>query len=560
MSKWLNFHAVIVYAILVLLTRGASVFAQEDPVSAVDSLNQKYLNWFDKDPIQDQIQGASVFKAYAEDVKTTQGKKILVAVIDGGVDINHPELQGKVWRNVDEIPGNGIDDDNNGYIDDLNGWNFIGNARGENVNAENVEQTRLVRKLGPLYENVTSIDQVPEEKRNEYHTYVLSKKKFDEDLDEYQVMQNNLSTIERALDEADKVIRTTLGKETYTKEDVMSITSKDELVTRSKGLLLFTYKQGLTKKLIEKMKEETSLFLDKHLNLDFNPRSIVGDNDEDITDTKYGNADIIGPDADHGTFVAGIIAAKRNNGAGIDGIAESVEIMPIRAIPNGDERDKDVALAIRYAVDNGARIINMSFGKDFSPNKNFVDDAFRYAEEKNVLVVHAAGNDAANSDLVGNYPCSKLDDGSVLSNWISVGASSINLDKNFCASFSNYGKHTVDLFAPGENIISLAPGNKYVMNDGTSFSCPVVSGVAALILSLHPELKPVELRSILLQSSTSYKRLKVYYPNLKSPKKKKTRFGELSVTGGIVNASAAIKLADKYCSDKAKVDIALFKN
>ena len=252
--------------------------------------------------------------------------------------------------------------------------------------------------------------------------------------------------------------------------------------------MISLHDNGFTPEGFNKIKEEIDVKLNKQLNPDFNSRSIIGDDPEDINDTDYGNNDVTGPDAFHGTFVSGIIAAIRDNNVGINGIATDVEIMSVRAIPDGDERDKDVALAIRYAVDNGANVINMSFGKDFSPHKDFVDDAVRYAEAHNVLLIHAAGNDANDLDTIPSYPMNRLNDGTMVTNWITVGASSKNQDKDLPGVFSNYGKESVDLFAPGVNMISLYPGNLYDMGDGTSFAAPVVSGVAALILSYHPDL------------------------------------------------------------------------
>lgn len=297
------------------------------------------------------------------------------------------------------------------------------------------------------------------------------------------------------------------------------------------------------------MQENTRSYLDYRLNTSFHPRDIISDNPEDIDDMDYGNNNVKGPTAEHGTFVAGIIAANRQNSIGTDGIAEQVEIMVLRAIPNGDEWDKDVALAIRYAVKNGANIINMSFGKAYSPQKHFVDDALKYADEQNVLVIHAAGNDAENLDEKERFPTNNLTDGVEAKNWLTVGASTHKLSKELCGVFSNYGPEEVDLFAPGVNIISLSPENSYEMNDGTSFSCPVVSGVAALVWSYYPHLTAMQLKDILLNSTVRYPKQTVYYPNIETSTKSKTKFSSLSKTGGIINAYEALKLAEKFFAE-----------
>ena len=278
-------------------------------------------------------------------------------------------------------------------------------------------------------------------------------------------------------------------------------------------------------------------------NLDYQPRSIIGDDLNNLAEVGYGNNDVIGIDTDnfHGTFVAGIIAAKRDNDIGIDGIANDVQIMALRTVPDGDEYDKDVANAIRYAVDNGPKIINMSFGKGYSPNKKYVDEAVRYAEKNNVLLVHAAGNAGDNIDEVPNYPTKKLNEKEIATNWLEVGASSWGDDNQLAASFSNYSHKTVDLFAPGVQIYSTAPGNKYDESQGTSFASPVTAGVAAMLLSYYPHLSPVDIKDILMQSTRKFDGLMVIKPGTKD---KEVDFAKLSVSGGIVNAYEAVKLAE----------------
>ncbi|MDP4266021.1 MAG: S8 family peptidase [Bacteroidota bacterium] len=515
-------------------------------VRTVDSLDQNLLNYYNRDSKIDKVAGVSVYKAYSELLKDKKSKrKIVVAVIDGGVDINHEDLKGKLWINKKEIPGNGIDDDNNGYVDDINGWNFIGNSKGENINTENVEQVRIVREYNPIFKNIKSETEVETSKKEEYRMFVKAKQMLNEDRDEYLKRKKFLLETEKNVNEALEFFKKKTGMDKLNLKDIEAINDTTSSVVKRKALLLENYKKGYTPDVINSKINGINFQLDKSLNPDFDARKIIGDNTNDIKDNKYGNGNVKGPNPGHGTFVAGIIAANRNNGIGIDGIAENVEIMAIRVVPDGDERDKDVALGIRYAVDNGANIINMSFGKDLSPNKKFVDDAIKYAEEHNVLLVHAAGNNSDNVDITERYPTNRLADNTKIKSWINVGASAKDIDKKLCGMFSNYGKQNVDLFAPGVKVVSLVPENRYNVSNGTSFSCPVVSGVAALVWSYYPELTAIQLKEVLLESTTKFAGKKVYIPNKKRLYTEKVKFGKLSQTGGIVNAYNALKLAEQ---------------
>jgi subtilisin family serine protease len=515
---------------------------------SIDSLDKRHIDWQNKDPKKDKVPGTSADLAYKELLKNkSHKKKVVVAVIDSGVDIEHEDLQGKIWTNTNEIPGNGIDDDGNGYIDDIHGWNFLGNATGEIYSYEALEQTRVVRKYQPIFRDVKSENELSADKVDEYKLYLACKKEFESELEKHQKRSKDIEAFEKALDTAEGFIKEYLGKQNFTPKDVENINTKNNQLEWAKNFLLPRYKQGFTRAGFQEWKDYNLLYLEKHLNLDFNPRVIIGDNIEDINDRNYGNNNVKGDRSDHGTLVAGFIAANRNNGIGINGIAEHVEIMTLRAVPNGDEMDKDVALSIIYAVDNGAHIINLSFGKDFSPQKKMVEEAIKYAEKKNVLIIHAAGNSSLNIDNTERFPSNRFSDNTYASNWLNVGASSIKADKKLAADFSNYGKQNVHFFAPGARVISTHPNNQYQITDGTSFASPVASGVAALILSHFPELSAVELKNILIESSFSFGKLKVYPPG--SIDKKKVPFSSLSHTGGIVNAYQALILAEKHLQE-----------
>ena len=523
----------------------------DEPFSSVDSIHDKVLNWYNLDPATDNIQGAAVDRTYNEILLTrVPRKKIVVAVIDGGVDIHHSDLSEKIWKNEDEIPDNHLDDDHNGYIDDLYGWNFLGNPAGENVHYENYEYVRIYKKYDSLYRDINSIHELPPAGQNDFKYYLASRRKYQEELKKAEEEKEYIDFFENAFDEAAVTVKTYLGKDTLSRSDLDTLVTGNDSVQNAVTILTYFYSNDLTPEAIRDYRKHNDDLLNKKLNPEMNYRAILSDDPADILDTDYGNNDVAGPAPEHGTFVSGIIAAARNNGEGINGIADNTEIMVLRAVPDGDEYDKDIALAIRYAVDNGANIINMSFGKSFSPDKKFVDEALRYAEKNNVLVVHSAGNDASNIDKTVQYPSRAFIDGTVAPNFITVGATAENRDDFFVADFSNYGRKNVDLFAPGVDMVSLYPENKYNSGSGTSFSGPVVSGVAALVWSYYPELKASEIKDILLQSVTRYEKLKVHYPTDEGKKNKMVKFKRLSLSGGTVNAYNAMLLAEKTVSGK----------
>jgi subtilisin family serine protease len=538
--------------IAIAVFAGTTIYAQ-DNASASDTLTNKNLNWYNLDPSADKIMGVSTEKAYKTLLADkTSSKKIIVAVIDGGVDIDHEDLKDHIWTNSDEIPDNGIDDDQNGYVDDIYGWNFLGNSKGENVNVENLEYTRMLKVLSPKFKNIKSESEVDRDQLEDYKTYLACKAKYDEKLEEYQSTKKAVDGYVKKLDDAEKTIKEFLKKDTIIEEDVKNIVSTKTSVLEAQKFLLNNFDKNLSRSTLDSYLKECNLYLDKYLNLEYDARKLIGDDPENILDKNYGNNNVEGPDPGHGTMVAGIIGAVRNNGIGINGIADNVEIMVLRIVPDGDERDKDVALAIRYAVENGANIINMSFGKAFSPQKKFVDGAIEFAEDNNVLLIHAAGNDGYNNDSIEHYPSKIFNNDSVAKTFINVGASGLTANADFAAFFSNYGQ-SVDLFAPGVGITSTTPGNKYDDANGTSFSCPVVSGVAALVWSYYPQLTAVQLKEVLLGSVENFKKLKVNKPDKESGNKKiKATFGKLCSTGGEVNAYKALLAADKLVKKTVK--------
>lgn len=509
-------------------------------------------NWFNLDYKKDGVMGISTERAY-ELLNGRKAKPVIVAVLDGGVDVKHEDLKDVLWTNPKEIPGNGKDDDGNGYIDDIHGWNFIGNAKGENVDQDNLEVTRLIRIYEPKYLSVLPSTPLSEKERREFVAYQKMITDYTNKMDEAASGKMTYSRIKMEMDALVKKI----GKEPKDIKQADLDNAKD--LTSVQKNILRNAKSEIEKNgfesVYEDLKEGAKYFSDQvdfHLNKDFNPRPLVGDDYENVNDRNYGNPDVKGPDAGHGTHVAGIIGAKRDNKLGINGVSDKVQIMAVRLVPNGDERDKDVANGIRYAVDNGAKVINMSFGKGYAYNKKAVDDAVKYAESKDVLLVHAAGNDASDNDVVKNFPMKYFTDSvdaviGEAKNWITVGATGWNLDSDLLAEFSNYGYRSVDVFAPGVKIYSTMPENKYKDQQGTSMAAPVVAGLAGLIRAYYPTLTAEQVKQVIMKSVTKVdQKVKVKGES----GSKRVYLDEISVSGGIVNAYQAIVEANKMVSNK----------
>ncbi len=505
------------------------------------------MNWFNLDPDKDKVMGLGTDRAYSTLLKTKKSTPIIVAVIDSGVDIEHEDLKNKVWVNEDEIPGNGKDDDNNGYIDDVNGWNFIGGKDGRNVSEDTHELTRVYLKLKAKYGDKKE-KEISGKNKEEYAFWQKVKGDFEK---RYSTAKQNYAfytQLQQSLGRFSRLLKAYLDTEELSRSQLEGIDSEDAVIVQAKSTLEMLlnntpgdYTLDDISKEIDGALEHFKNQIEYAYNVEFNPRDIVGDTYENLKEKGYGNNDVEGPDAAHGTHVAGIIAADRNNDLGIKGIADNVRIMSIRAVPNGDERDKDVANAILYAVDNGAHIINMSFGKSYSPDKSVVDEAVAYAEKKGVLLVHAAGNSSKDIDIVDNYPNRQsAEEGVEAKNWLEIGASAWEENESFAGFFSNYGNKSIDLFSPGVRIRSTVPNNKYEVFDGTSMAAPAVAGVAALIWSYYPGLTALEVKEILKKSSRKLSKLKVNKPGTSE----KIKFKELSMTGGLVSAYNALKMAD----------------
>ncbi|MFN8243112.1 MAG: S8 family peptidase [Ferruginibacter sp.] len=505
--------------------------------------------WHMMDKATTGYYGVSADKAYSFlKSKNLKSKTVLVAVIDSGIDTTHEDLKPILWTNPGEIPGNGIDDDHNGYIDDIHGWNFIGGKDGRNVKEDSYEGARVYHAYKATFEGKSESEIDPKELEL-YRTWKKAEAKTIGDGSSGGTDLAMLQRIQKNLRQDDSLLQKAIGKEVFTGKELDGYTTKSSEERKAKAGLLGLMKANdaldqTNKEFMDGLNE----YIDGENRKDEAKRNapptyrkdIVKDDETNFNDRYYGNNDVMASTPMHGTHCSGIIAAVRNNGKGMDGIADNVRIMMVRAVPDGDEHDKDIALAIRYAVDNGAQIISMSFGKDFSPQKQWVDDAFRYAEAHDVLLVHAAGNDAKNVDTADNFPNPVYIDGKGRAgNVITVGASGDPKAGGLTASFSNYGKKEVDVFSPGVKIYSTLPGgNTYGNLQGTSMACPLVAGIAALTLEYFPNLTAKQLKYV-IEKSAQAPEYKVKIPGTDDM----TDLSDISKTGGIVNAYEAVKLA-----------------
>ncbi len=525
-------------SLLIVLLVGGSSFSQNSKLEIPK-------NWHTQNQDSTGIYGISLDKAYGFiNSKKIKSKQVVVAVIDSGIDTLHEDLKSVLWTNPKEIPYNGIDDDKNGYIDDVHGWNFLGGKDGRNVKKDSYEAARVYNKLKLKFENLT-VDEskLSDSEKIEWASFNKTKQRLVGDINPEEIAF--IKKLMPVFLKGDSVITKDLGKKEYNCKDLDKYVTTNADAKKTKMFLLQLCKGNGTDDITNnQIIDEFDGQIRKSEAADHAPEEyrklIVQDDETNINDRNYGNNDLMAANPFHGTHCAGIIAAVRNNKIGMDGIADNVKIMMVRAVPDGDEHDKDIALAIRYAVDNGAQVISMSFGKEFSPEKQWVDEAVQYAEKMGVLLVHAAGNDGKNVDTTDNFPSPIYKaTNKKATNWITVGASGDPSNGGIAANFSNYGKKEVDIFAPGVQIYSTMPGgDKYGEASGTSMACPVVAGTAALIMSYYPALSAQQIKYVIEKSANQINEV------VKQPGSDLTvPFNELSKSGGLLNAYSAIQLA-----------------
>jgi len=552
MKNYFRFLFIAVFAALLSACGGLSPIAL-NPIDAApayeknaDITDEELKHWFHLDVERDTIPGMSVQRTYDEIIKKNKGQKVIVGVIDSGVDAEHEDLKNILWTNRGEIPGNGIDDDANGYVDDIHGWNFLGD-----IVEEKMEFVRIMERLAPRFEGKEE-SAISTADREDYELYLEVKEEYQKEKMEALQNKTQYEGIYSQLSSAHEAVSKKLNKEDYYDDDLKTLQDEAGL-QQQLGMLAYMLSFGESiPSLLKDIKEGVDYYTNKmeyHLNTTEDFRKKLGDDPYDINDIGHGNNQVSGPnpkkeDAKHGTHVAGIIAAERNNGKGMNGVAQNVEILIARAVPDGDEYDKDIALAIRYAVDNGAKVINTSFGKYYSPNPEWVYDAIQYAAEKDVLIVNAAGNDAYDLDNYDKlvYPNDQTDNYSEMAdNFLTVGALNYVYGEEMIAVFSNYGKSNVDVFAPGVKIYSTTPNNEYEYLQGTSMASPAVAGVAAMLRSYFPQLTAAQVKKIIMDSGLAVSKSVIVGGEGEDIRP----FSELSKSGKMVNMYNAFIVADR---------------
>jgi subtilisin family serine protease len=526
--------------------------------------------WHHLDKKADGFMGISTNKAY-DFVKKLKSKTVIVAVIDSGIDTTHEDLKGKLWVNTKEKPGNGIDDDKNGYIDDINGWNFLGGTSGANVVKDSDEASRfyhIYKAEGEKYDDLSDAA-LKKKLKGQSYWLVKSWRQAKVKVTENKISEEEIIGMKQTMEAMEKakaiILKQPNGENLLGKELATLVLTEEKEQKLIKGVAGFMAmnKQDDNKAVnfIGELKSQIESEMAKAGGAQTPPTAyrfdVTGDDEANYAARNYGNGDVYADAAHamHGTHVSGIIGANRNNGKGGQGVAADVKIMTLRVVPDGDEHDKDIALAIRYAVDNGAKVINMSFGKSVSPYKQWIDDAVKYAAKKNVLLVHASGNDAKDIDKGENYPEGNFIDGSEATNWIEVGASGDAANGGLTADFSNFGVKEVDVFAPGVDIYNTFPGgNQYGNLQGTSMASPVVAGLAGLIMSYYPKLTAVQVKEVIEKSA-----IKITDKVMNPATKKKVLLSSLCRTGAIINALEAMKMAEEMSTPVSPADVAMGK-
>jgi len=523
---------ILIIAIIYISASCSSYKFIGDPISPIsyETVEKDFLikdlkeKWSLLDINSDKIPGMSILKANNELIKDEKGKNVIVAIIDSGVEIEHPYLSTFIWVNTDEIPNNGIDDDKNGYVDDINGWNFLGES-----NKENLEYVRL-------YKRTSLEDPLSEVYKNE----------IDKAINKNNETINQVQDLSKMLFKSDSLIASVIGHNDYSLKEAKEISIKTIKIDEAIRFLEFAKSNNWTQQGFSEAIDYYKSSNEFHNNVDFDGRALVGDDPDEFNDRNYGDSNVSDRNK-HGTHVSGIVRS----------ISDSAIIMPIRCVPDGDEYDKDVALSIRYAVDNGAKIINFSFGKKYSPHSDWVIDAMKYASQRDVLIVNAAGNDSNNIDLSENvsYPTDQKEGKEFLSNLLTVGASSYSYDSKQVAYFSNYGSKNVDLFAPGYQIYSSVLDGEFEYLNGTSMAAPNLTGVAVVLRSFYPKLSASSIKNIIMESGIDmYKSLsKPNSEDVSDPK-------NFSKSGKTVNLYNALLLASEYKEKDPTGSIRKFKS
>lgn len=520
-------------------------------------------NWHLLDYSKNGVYGIGINRAYHELLKNRTSKAVVVAVIDSGIDTLHEDLKPVLWHNPQK-EGEQSRKRAGRYWGDEYGWNFIGNrdSAGYNLLHDSQEEERFYYLYRSRFETLAAGKRPAGKDRRIYTAWLRSKKALVGRTREQMAVDALEGYLYNYYPRWDALFQKLLARKVYTGKEVQAYQTEDKLLKMDRyfyGLLFAKVAPAVTNAQLPQALMPVLDSMRRKIKIPDTPpadyrAAVVKDNYNKLSDRYYGNSNVMAANRMHGTHAAGIIGAVRENGKGMDGVADKVQIMMVRVVPEGDEHDKDVALAIRYAVDNGAQIINMSFGKAYSPQQHWVEAAIRYAGRRGVLIVKAAGNSGASLDSVPDYPAGRyLNNNTPIPYMITVGASGPGAEA-LIPGFTNYGRESVDVFAPGVQIYSTVGYDSagraiqgYKRISGTSMAAPVVTGMAAVLKSYYPRLSAADIKAIIEASVTP-----VAFPVQKPQSGQWVPMAALCKTGGIVNAFEAVLLAEQYLKNGYK--------
>mgnify|MGYP000162688740 FL=1 len=560
------------YVLLLFACMGINIsYAQLIGTGGSTQKKQSDLDWYNCSFDKDGVYGCEVNKAYDFLKDRKIKKRPIVALIGTGIDVEHEDIKQAIWVNPKE-KADGKDNDKNGLVDDINGWNFLGGKDGQVMEATMREGDREFLRLKDKY-----ADYIFDGKNyNKVIDGKLTKVADPENIEEYNYYRNQVlpespmagtysgwqltDVLKAYADKFDQMMKERFPGKELTEAD-FSICYDPKAPRDSLSEVSFmmcamgfgVYKTDKWETVYSGIKSGAQIEQAKaeyerkvgQFGAD-GRKDIIGDNYLDINDNKYGNNVLLTADAAIGTMEAGIIVAKRENGLGGNGIMDQAEIMTLRVAANGEPYLKDIALAIRYAVDHQADIIMLPVQNTLYPEdqKKWISEALEYAESKGVFCVTPAWEGAQDLAVETYYPNRWMTGKKELTNLMVVCSS----DKNGNPSMnSNYGAKEVDLYAPGMEIYSTYTGDTYQSGTGLGLAAATTVGVAALIKAYYPHLTGTQIRNILLETVTSRKDAEVEKGIVVDgkPTQDLFLFGDLCLSGGIINAYQAVVAADK---------------
>jgi subtilisin family serine protease len=553
-----------IYILIASLLIGVAGYAQNE-------------NWHHLAP-EDGVFGAAIERAHAaarESGLRPARRPITIALIGGGIDISHKAISDIIWVNRRERRINGRDNDRNGWIDDRHGWNFLGNDT-MTINSLSTMGDREFLRLKDKYNHFLFVeDGIAYMFDDELGALVETEPPADMEEFEYflrVVTESELAETNRGVMLAKAVVwyireighsmRMAYPERVLTRTDFGEFVRAQQSTTAMQDAL-FAFIDLMFMSANTEDWNTMAAFADT----EFIPiqelrheramarrfpreRELIGDDPNDLNDKGYGNNNLLANNALRNTMIAGIIGAGGGQSE-IRGITNNVQIMTLRIEADfGEPYMKDMALAIRYAVEQGADIIQLGATNRLFPRhqSHWVEEALRYAEQRNVLVVIPVRDLSSNLDDFPFYPNRNLSTGT-LSNIITVAASD-SLGNPFL--WANFSETELDIFAPGVEIKSAMPGNRYAIDSGSAYAAAMVTGVAAFIKNYFPQITPAQMRQLLIDTVTDRSDAEVEKQYRATAGSMRGRiatdlflFSDLCVSGGILNAERAIKEAGR---------------